>query len=103
MVHVESCVATHRVFVGTQCRCKFSGLVPGKRVCGPSRLPDVKPPCSNLAGTLFPAIFLCFGLFRLPCRLSRSSRGSDLCAACKLREIEATLWSSARRVRVSDP
>jgi hypothetical protein len=40
----------------------FPGLVPGKRVCGPLRLPDVKPPCSNLAGTLVPAIF--FLLFR---------------------------------------
>src|SRR5271169_1965070 len=35
------------------CRRRFPGLVPGKRVCGPSRLPDVKPPCSNLAGTSF--------------------------------------------------
>jgi hypothetical protein len=38
---------------------RFPGLAPGKRVCGPSRLPDVKPPCSNLAGTLVPASFLC--------------------------------------------
>ena len=38
-------------------RGRFPGLVPGKRVCGPLRLPDVKPPCSNLAGTLVPAIF----------------------------------------------
>src|SRR5690242_2751371 len=38
-------------------RRRFPGLVPGKRVYGPLRLPDVKPPCSNLAGTLVPAIF----------------------------------------------
>src|SRR5215471_10639734 len=35
----------------------FPGLVPGKRVRGPLRLPDVKPPCSNLAGTMFRPIF----------------------------------------------
>src|SRR4051794_20193752 len=33
-------------------RGRFPGLVPGKRVCGPLRLPDVKPPCSNLAGAI---------------------------------------------------
>src|ERR1700739_3114979 len=40
-------------------RGRFPGLVPGKRVCGPLRLPDVKPPCSNLAGTSVPANFFC--------------------------------------------
>src|SRR6516164_5919593 len=55
--HVQTCVVTHTVFVGIGCRCEFPGLAPGKRVCGPSRLPDVKPPCSNLAGTLVPATF----------------------------------------------
>src|SRR5437764_1130867 len=29
---------------------QFPGLAPGKRVYGPLRLLDVKPPCSNLAG-----------------------------------------------------
>src|SRR5262249_31728309 len=38
---------------------EFPGLAPGKRVYGPLRLLDVKPPCSNLAGTFgFPAVFL---------------------------------------------
>src|SRR5204863_4654929 len=52
---------------------RFPGLVPGKRVCGPLRLPDVKPPCSNLAGTLVPAIFSFAGR-RAIRRSSQSSR-----------------------------
>jgi hypothetical protein len=34
-----------------------SRVLLGKRVFGPLRLPDVKPPCSNLAGTSVPASF----------------------------------------------
>src|SRR5262249_61744951 len=41
---------------------EFPGLAPGKRVYGPLRLLDVKPPCSNLAGYLVvPAIFFSKG------------------------------------------
>ena len=47
---------------------EFPGLAPGKRVYGPLRLLDVKPPCSNLAEAL------CFGHFLL----SDAGRGSQM-------------------------
>src|SRR5262245_32374564 len=37
-------------FWGAVAPNEFPGLAPGKRVFGPLRLLDVKPPCSNLAG-----------------------------------------------------
>ena len=48
-----------RKFSGSIVPNEFPGLVPGKRVFGSLRLLDVKPPCSNLAGTSVPANFFC--------------------------------------------
>ena len=42
---------SRQVFAGRGYLQEFPGLAPGKRVYGPLRLLDVKPPCSNLAGT----------------------------------------------------
>src|SRR6516225_11466311 len=96
MFHVEMCVAARLVSVGAWCRCRFPGLVPGKRVCGPSRLPDVKPPCSNLAGTLVPANFLSeavsAALLLIDLRASPASRN-----ACKPKGIEAKLGISVEQ------
>jgi hypothetical protein len=38
-------------FSGAAAPNEFPGLAPGKRVFGSLRLLDVKPPCSNLAGS----------------------------------------------------
>jgi hypothetical protein len=51
------CIAAD--FRGLNTSIEFPGLAPGKRVYGPLRLLDVKPPCSNLAGTSVPANFFC--------------------------------------------
>jgi hypothetical protein len=80
-------------------RGRFPGLVPGKRVCGPLRLPDVKPPCSNLAGTLVPAIFFSSRWLRGPVRVPAciNSVGSQAQARCASAiahsRIASTHWS----------
>src|SRR5438067_4935546 len=51
---------------------QFPGLAPGKRVYGPLRLLDVKPPCSNLADAL------CFGQFLLSGAVSDPIRAEEV-------------------------
>ena len=49
IVHLRTRDGTsHEVFGGFP-PIRVPGICPGKRVFGPLRLPDVKPPCSNLA------------------------------------------------------
>src|SRR5947207_12776281 len=55
---------------------QFPGLAPGKRVYGPLRLLDVKPPCSNLAEALCFGQFLCARRGYEGRRNSRASAGT---------------------------
>jgi len=64
MIGVNADISVTRYLIATDFRgretsIEFPGLAPGKRVYGPLRLLDVKPPCSNLAGTSVPANFFC--------------------------------------------